>query len=284
MSTEPTSAGTPAVPSPGVPGWLREPLLHFLVLGALLFAADRLVNGNPDSARTIVVGPEATAQAVSTFRNLRGRDPDEAELKALLRTWLDNELLYRYGMQMQVDKGDPMIRDRVIFKALSVIDGSLAKVQIDEPGLRAWFEKNRARYDEPQRFDFHEAVLAGERTQAASEALAQRLNSEPGGEIEAGLRVFEKRPRESMVQTYGQDLTDALVAAPVGKWVALQHGRDWRVMRLDAVIAPKPADFEVLSGVALQDWRDEAASQRRTEAVRALEKQFVVRWETDDAR
>ena len=48
--------------------------------------------------------------------------PNAAELAALRQVWLDNEVLYREGLALAVDKGDSAIRERVIFKALSVVD------------------------------------------------------------------------------------------------------------------------------------------------------------------
>ena len=50
------------------------------------------------------------------------RAPSADELDALRKVWLDNEVLYREGLALQVDRGDVAIRERVIFKALSVVD------------------------------------------------------------------------------------------------------------------------------------------------------------------
>ena len=88
--------------------------------------------------------------------------------------WLDNEVLYREGLALRLDKGDTAIRERVIFKALSVVDAGIKLPPVDDAVLREWFEKNRAKYDEPARYDFQEAVLAGERSEAAVRAFAAR--------------------------------------------------------------------------------------------------------------
>src|SRR5262249_48821786 len=85
--------------------WLREPLLHFVVLGALLFVLDHAFVVRADDPHTIVMGPEVDAEARQTFQAARGRAPTAEELAALRKVWLDNEVLYREGMAMQVDKG-----------------------------------------------------------------------------------------------------------------------------------------------------------------------------------
>ncbi len=135
------------------PNWLREPLLHFLVLGGLLFAIDHFIVGPADDPRTIVVNAAVDNQARDVFKAARGREPNEDELYALRRVWLDNEVLYREGLALGVDKGDTAIRERVIFKALSIVSADLKLPPFDDQMLREWFEKNRAKYDEPARYD-----------------------------------------------------------------------------------------------------------------------------------
>jgi hypothetical protein len=262
----------------GASGWLREPLLHFVLLGGLLFAADHYAlrrAGDPD---LIVVGPEVDSEAVESFEEARGRRPNDEELHALHRIWLDNEVLYREGLAMQLDKGDDAIRERVIFKALSVIDANVKLPPIDEAGLREWFEKHREKYDEPARFDFEEAVLPGVASEAQVRAFVDRLNKGTPGDAEAGLRVFKDRPYASLAQSYGDEFPEALQQAPAGEWRAQSTSGGWRAIRLEVFTPPRPAQFETLRGVVLQDWKDAVAAEQRSAAVRALAGKYTIRF------
>src|SRR5678816_1222697 len=170
------------------PCWLREPLLHFIVLGGALFGLDHFLVGSAHDAHTIVVGADVDSEARETFKAARGREPDPEELAALHRVWLDNEVLYREGLALQVDKGDPAIRERVIFKALSVIDSNVHLPTTDDKVLRAWFDSHRDKYDEPARYDFEEAALSGDSSEAAVREFVTALNSGVPGDAKAGLR------------------------------------------------------------------------------------------------
>ncbi len=273
------------VPTPSAPlfsawpEWTREPLLHFVLLGALLFALDHFIAGRADDPRTIVVGREVDAEARQIFKGVRGRDPAAHELEALRRTWLDNEVLYREGLALQVDKGDTAIRERVIFKALSVVDAGLERPAVDDKLLLAWFDGHREKYDEPARFDFHEGVLAGDNSESAVRVFIDLLNRGAPGDQSAGLRVFKGRPHSNIVQGYGEEFARALEAAPPGEWRAYRTRDGWRAMRLEAVSAARPASFEALRGVVLQDWTDAVMSEQRTAAVRALAKKYTVQHE-----
>jgi hypothetical protein len=258
---------------------MREPLLHFMILGGLLFALDHFVVGRAGDPNTIVVGKEVDDEARALFKASRGRDPNADELAALRRVWLDNEVLYREGLALQVDKGDTAIRERVIFKALSVVNANLKLPEPDDKTLRDWFEGHRAKYDEPPRFDFQEAVLAGDNSEGSVRAFVQALNAGTPGDAKAGLRVFKGRPRSNLLQSYGADFTMALEGATTGEWRALQARDGWLAIRLDAQTAPKPAVYEVVRNLVAQDWVDSVAAEQRTAAVRALAQKYTVKLE-----
>ncbi|HJW10132.1 MAG TPA: peptidylprolyl isomerase [Albitalea sp.] len=259
------------------PAWLREPLLHFVLAGAALFALDHFIVGRADDPRTIVVGAEVEREARQLFKASRGREPNAEELAALRRVWLDNEVLYREGLALQVDKGDTAIRERVIFKALSVIDANVKLPPFDDKLLREWFEGHRAKYDEPARFDFEEAVLSGDSAEPALHAFVAALNAGTPGDAKAGLRVFKGRPRDNLVQSYGSEFAKALEDAPAGEWRALPTREGWRAIRLGAATPGKPAVFEALRGVVLQDWTDATMAEQRSAAVHALARKYSVK-------
>jgi hypothetical protein len=258
------------------PPWAREPLLHFLVLGAVLFAVDYVVVGRANDPTAIVVDGAVDREALRIFREQKGRAPNADELYALRRIWLDNEVLYREGLALKLDQGDPAIRDRVIFKALTVVEAGLKLPPYDDDLLRGWFEKNRVKYDEPPRYDFEEAVIAGDPSESAARELASALNEGTQSDIEAGLRIFKARPLPTIVQSYGPEFADALQRASVGEWEPLRHRDGWRVIRVGDRLPAKAADFDSIRGLVLQDWTDATMAELRTEAVRALAKKYTV--------
>lgn len=275
----PTRISLPTRSRGPLPEWTREPLLHFLLLGALLFGIDYAINRGADDANEIVISAAVDDEARQIFKARRGQDPNAEEMAALRKLWLDNEVLYREGLALQLDKGDTAIRERVIFKALSVVDGGTKLPPVSDELLRNWFEKRRDKYDEPARFDFQEAVLGGEASEAGVRAFVEALNAGTPGDAKAGLRVFKGRPHSNLLQSYGEPFAQALETAPPGQWLALQSRDGWRAVRLEAATPPKPGDFEVLRGVVLQDWTDATLAEQRSAAVAALAKKYTIKVE-----
>lgn len=259
--------------------WLREPLLHFVILGGVLFAADHFIVARSDDPHAIVVDAAVDTRARQVFQEARGHEPNADELYALRRVWLDNEVLYREGLALQLDKGDDAIRERVIFKQLSVIDANTKLPPYDDAVLRKWFEENRARYDEPARYDFQEAVLVGDKSENGVRTFVSALNAGSPGDLKADLRVFKHRPRQNLVQSYGEVFAKELEVAPSGEWRALKTRDGWRAMRLESISKPEPASFETLRGIVLHDWTDATLSEQRSAAVRALAKKYTIKVE-----
>jgi hypothetical protein len=260
--------------------WWKEPLIHFALLGAFLFILDQRISEKKDDPKTILVPFSITQEARTAFKATRKRDPNSEELQALVQRWLDNEVLYREGLKMQLDQGDKMIRERVVFKSLMSFEGSLPKPVPDEKTLRAWLETKREKYDEPARHDFEEAVLEGQATAETSLEFAQALNKGTPGDAKAGLRVFKGRPRSNIVISYGEEFTKALEASTIDEWRALQAKDGWRIVRLKSIVPPVPAKFEAIAHILRADWIDSTMSQLRTDTVRQRAKNYNIRFES----
>ena len=126
--------------------------------------------------------------------------------------------------------------------------------------------------------------MAGDSRQADVRAFVLALNAGTASDAKAGLRVFKGRPVDSLAQSYGPDFARALAATTPGVWTA-QAARDggpvasqagWRAMRLEAITPPKPASFETLRGVVLQDWTDATLAAQRSASVAALAKKYSI--------
>src|SRR5262249_17901050 len=136
------------------------------------------------------------------------------------------------------------------------------------------------KYDEPARFDFDEAVLSGGNDEPVVRDFVKDLNNGAPGDAKAGLRVFKGRPQSNIVQSYGDDVAKALAAAKVGEWQALKTKAGWRAMRVNAFVAPKPADFTLVQNAVRQDWTDDTAAEQRSAAVHGLAKKYKIKYES----
>ena len=258
---------------------LREPLLHFVVLGALLFGVDTTLETLRDDRKTINVPASAQADARTVFVNSVGREPTAAESQILTDRWVDNEVLYREALALGLDRGDASIRERLIFKALSVTQSGLSLPPVTDAELRSWFDQHRDKYDEPARLDFLEAVVSGDGAERSARALADALNAKTNSDVDSSLQVFRGRPRRHLIVSYGEDFTHALEGAKPGRWIVLKGLAGSHVVQLESMKPAVPANYEIVRDTVKKDWSEQTMSQLTTDTVRAMGKKYRIQQE-----
>jgi hypothetical protein len=255
----------------------REPLLHFCVLGALIFGVDTLLQPPARDNKEIVVSKALRQSFIDGFDEDRQRVPSEAELQQAIDNWVANEILYREGKTLGVDRGDDAIRDRIIFKLQELISSQIVVPKPAEDDLRAWFESNRAQFDEPERVGFYMTPPTDEVTarRQLDDILAQRESDD----LHQQTRAFPARPVDSLTASFGDGFKDVLLGMPLKQWTVIQSKEGWHIVRLDTRRPGVPAKFENVRDTAAKIWTANEQRRQTFEAVSRLKSNFRVRYE-----
>lgn len=161
---------------------LREPLVHFLVIGAALFVffAWSGGTGGPDSNR-IVIGPGQVEHLAVGFGRTWRRPPTPQELKGLVDDYVREEMATREARAMGLDRGDTVIRRRLRQKLEFLVEDAAEAVPPTDDDLQAWLEGHPEQYRQEPQVAFRQVFLSpdrrGESVEADAQALLQRLRS-----------------------------------------------------------------------------------------------------------
>ncbi len=275
----PASLGQ-AAPRRGAAGWRSlwtEPLVHFLLLGGLIFGADALLHP-PDRTERVITVTRAMRDAMrENFDEDRERPATDAELDAMVENWVASEILYREGKLLGVDRGDDAIRDRVAYKLQLMIFSGLDAPAATEPVLRAWFAENHARFDEPDRVSFYFSPPTDEAT--ARKHLAAVQAGEDPAELQRTTRAIIGRPISTLEASFGAAFRDGLLALPFEQWSVLQSKEGWHLVRYDSRRPGAPARFEDNQDEIVKVWQTDSTRRRAWEAVQRLRATYTVRVE-----
>ena len=262
---------------------LSEPLLHFLAIGGLMFAASLVLAPTPDRSRIIEVTPAIRDEIATLFRTKQKRDPSEAELAPLLDNWVRTQILYREALSLGLDKGDEMIRERITHKMNLLIFSSLQVPQPTEAQLRAFFDANQARYVQPRRYDFVGLLLDGGATREQAEANVEALSAEdadPPAELMARVRPYSNRDRAGIAALFGPAFADSVTSMTPETWRALpieQAGQPgWLVTLLVRVRDGKPADYDQVRPGLVDTWMTETGRAMANKAITDLAARYTI--------
>ncbi len=223
---------------------LEQPLLHFFVLGALLFAVQRWVGGDPNA---IVITPGLKADLARRFQDEQGRPPTAPEAEAALRAWKLEEALFREALQQGLDRNDRGVRSLLIEKLRAQALLQAPKREPSEAELGQWLETHRNLYEAPRRYQLEWLVVDRARPSAPAEQseLLTKLNAgaEPSKLERAlfGANLEGPQARERL----GEAVASQLAALPLGQWRASENATELLVFRVKSSSGglPEPAEL-----------------------------------------
>ena len=144
--------------------FFREPLVHFIILGGLLFAGHSLWQRHISKADyTIIVSPDEMQRQATIFAGENRRQPTDEDLQALLFAYVEEQALMREASRMGLGSDDTIIRRRLAQKMRFMIEDVDAPQEPDEPVLEAWFEANINKFAVPEKRSFSHIYFSPEK-------------------------------------------------------------------------------------------------------------------------
>ena len=263
---------------------LREPLLHFLLLGALLFGLYSWLRGGVQKSTDEIVLSRGQLQSLQAqFQRTRQRTPTSDELQGLIESWVREEIFYREGVAMGLDRDDPVVRRRVAQKLEFVVDGA-APTTPTTAELHAWLEANADRYQIEPRYTLRQIYFDATRrrtTLDADVAVARRsleAGQTPDGDATLLPPVVERISASDVKRVFGQEFADALGSLPIDRWQGpLRSTFGMHLVKLTAIEAARRATLDEVRAQVERDflqWRTADISAAHYKKLRA---RYVVR-------
>ena len=246
---------------------LREPLLHFLIAGALVFAA---VSGRPPDAgeRRILVDEMVVAGLVNHHIQAFRRPPTATELDELIRDHVRSEVYYREALRLGLDRDDEVVKKRLRNKMLAIAGAEAEAAQPSDAELLALLSKDPARYALPLRYTITQRYL-GEDTPALRAAVANRGPTLPTAPFPLPGRLVDAAAFD-LAQQFGDDFAAALATAPIGEWVVMPSGFGLHLVKVEQRKQPPPPRLAEVRQRLENDWRSAAVRTAEDAQLKAL--------------
>jgi hypothetical protein len=209
---------------------LKEPLLHFLVLAAMLFVAYSLVSkGSSGEGGKIVITQGQLGSMWESFTQTRQREPTREEWEGLIRERVREEVYYREALALGMDKDDLIIRRRLQQKMEFVSDDVAAQAQPTDDELKAYLRAHPDSFRVEQRFTFRQVFLNPDRhgkslARDTAQLLAQ-LNQDGSKTDISSLgdsimldKQYDALPAAEVRRLFGDKFAKSLGGLSLGQW------------------------------------------------------------------
>ena len=258
---------------------LREPLVHFLVLGGVLFAI--FGRGGSDAGvadRQIVVSEAAIDRLAEGFSRTWHRPPAADELEPQIRDYIREEVLYRTALALGLDKDDTIIRRRLRQKMEFLFEDAVPPPQ--EADLRAYLEAHPEKFRTQPLISFQQIFVSqtrGATAEADARQILARLIGGAAGAANEGDPLllsegFNRTPLDRIAALFGDSFAQAMAQSAPGGWVGpLRSGYGLHLVLVTAVEPGKLPPFEQVRSAVEREWFAE-----RRAAVQAAQYQSLL--------
>lgn len=271
---------------------LREPLVHFLLIGLVLFAAYSLLNpGTNQEGRStqIVLTEDDIRQLQIAFTSQWQRPPNSEEMAALIDSRIREEVLYREGLVLGLDKEDTIVKRRIAQKMDFLAEDLSDLREPTTEELKTWFEKNSHRFTLPSRVTFRHLYFSPDRRGQNARADAVRALDKIDGrskdipevDVLADPFMFQDyygdRTPEQVAKEFGPDFAQALFQVKPGSWQGpIESGYGWHLIWIDSATSSRVPSFNEVEPDVKSAWTEEQRDEFKRRAFQAMKTRYQV--------
>ena len=266
---------------------LREPLLHFLLIGRVLFALARFT-GDPGQRGPgrIVVSPGQIEQLIERFTRVWQRPPTTTELEGLIEDHVNEEVLYREALSMGLDQGDTIIRRRLRQK-MEFLSEDLANVEASEADLRAFLDDHPEKFRTDSTISFQQVYLNQDRRGDSTEAEAARLLKRLRGNGAADWErlgdpflldpAYESIPQRQVGSLFGSAFAEQMFQVEIDRWVGpLESGFGLHLVFVSRRVDGRVPDLASTRHAVRREWDAVHRERSNREFLLRLREQYEI--------
>ena len=263
---------------------LREPLLHFLGIGTLIFIVYTALSGPaPEPADTIVIGPERIEQLSKSYQAVWRRPPSDDELRAIIDDFVREEIYYREALALGLDSNDTIVRRRLRQKMEFLSDTGAEILEPVAGELEAHLLANEKTFRRGPRLAFEQVFLGQNPSRDSTKQVLSALQlgsvadpSTLGKRTLLPAQLGLSLP-EAVNGVFGEGFFGRLAKLTPGMWagpVASAYGV--HVVRIGEGLAARTPPLEEIRETVLRDWKAAKVRQLRELHYARLRERYVV--------
>ena len=265
---------------------LQEPILHFLLIGIVLFVVYGKVAA-PNRAGTSIVVSEAMVDEMAREHEARWtRKPSDQELAGLVDAYVRDEILYREGLALGLDRDDALIKRRVRQKFEVIAEEQSAREPPSDADLTAYITENEGRFLLPATVSFEQIFLDNARipadveraVAAARVALAHGADPNELGRVSMLPSRVENAAQDLIARDFGTGFAGQVETALLGRWSGpIESSFGAHLVRVTARTPTALPELDRIGRmVPRAEWENERRTSSRSDSYQKLRSQYTV--------
>ena len=212
---------------------VKEPLLHFLILGGLIYVASMLWSNSDNQIQEIIVSEGRIKHLTTLYKKTWQREPTQEELEKVVNEYVLEQAAYYEGVNLGLDKDDVVITRRVRQKLDFIAEESTSRPEVNDQILSLYLKEHAEQFQSESLFTFHQIYLDpkkhGKELNQQIEILMTELQQKPDQDTSLlGDRilfkpVYQQQSISEIKRTLGNNFSQQLTQLNIGKWIGPVH-------------------------------------------------------------
>ena len=198
----------------------KDPLIHFLVLGTMLFVVYGMLNID-ENKNEIIIDDNLINELSAKWELKRDRNPNLQELMGLINQYVEQEVLYREALAMNLDHNDEIVKRRLAQKMEFISDGLSEVLQPTEKMSGDYFNEHKENYKKPSLYTLEHVYFKKDKRPQILDDVKKALasnNPKKFGDYISLNTAYENTSSVKIARDYGTTFAVALDSLPIGKW------------------------------------------------------------------
>jgi hypothetical protein len=264
---------------------IKEPLLQFILIGAVLFIVYNLLNMKQVKDK-IVIDSFLINELSAKYKMQWKHEPGLKELTGLIDTYVEQEVLYREALSMNLDRNDEVIK-RTLAKKMEFLSDDLSEsLEPTESMLRTYYETHKDNYVKPPFYSLKQVYFSTDkRSEAwkdAEKALSEKQPENSGDLLPIPMQ-YSNTNATKLALDFGQGFAAALDSLPIGKWTGpVKSGLG---VHLVFILDKYPSgffSFEEVANKVKVDYSFETSTAFRKELIATMLKKYTINIDVSD--
>ncbi|WP_288373207.1 peptidylprolyl isomerase [uncultured Algoriphagus sp.] len=265
---------------------LKEPLVHFLFLGGLIFGYFYLFNSESESENTIVIDDVEYEYLLSLWKNQWKREPNEQDIKAFIDQYLRQEVFYKEALALGLDHNDIIVKRRLAQKMEAVSNDLNAMLNPPtDADLREFYESNDSLFLLPPTYSFRQVLFTNQESNWQQELTSMQVALQSGQDIPKARSLklsisneWKNSPLNEINKAFGGDFAFTLDSLPLNQWVGpISSGFGQHLVFISEKNESQLADFDLVKSYVEKEYEYLTELEMQEQVYRDLLEKYQVK-------
>ncbi|TRZ45083.1 peptidyl-prolyl cis-trans isomerase [Robertkochia solimangrovi] len=272
--------------------FLKEPLLHFFVLGALFFLVYGMINRS-ENEEEIIVDNADIEHMIEIWEMQWQRPPSSEELQGMITKYVDQEVMYREALRLNLDHNDEIVKRRLAQKMEFL--GNDLSAMVAPPtheNLRLYYDQHQEKYATEYVYTLHQIIFTADKNEDPIRKAQSVLKELQLGNIKDLVTAGDNFPLPYFIaeadefklnREFGEKFTEQLAALETGKWIGpVISGFGAHLVYIESRKDPVIPKFSQVEEQVKRDFEYEMVKESKSAILNELKKRYNIRIEADN--